>query len=140
GLGTLGVNQFTFVNPNPVPGDWSRAYDPATRFFVVRTTQIGAAGHVSSDGRVTLTQMPISVRGVQVRQFGINPRGQYVVGGGVDGYRRVTVADDGSAIYFYLNAPGAAGFCGGYYSPLMVFFDDRRPVFSGKSRFPLNPL
>lgn len=33
--------------------------------------------------------------------------------------------------------PGAEGFCGGYYSPLMFFFDKKYPQFSGISTFPL---
>lgn len=35
--------------------------------------------------------------------------------------------------------PGQTGFCGGYWSPLMLFFDEKRPAFSGASEFPLNP-
>jgi hypothetical protein len=34
--------------------------------------------------------------------------------------------------------PGAAGFCGGFYSPLMLFFDKAYPQFSGMSLFPLH--
>jgi len=33
--------------------------------------------------------------------------------------------------------PGMEGFCGGYYSPLMLFFDQKLPQFSGVSLFPL---
>lgn len=33
--------------------------------------------------------------------------------------------------------PGEQGFCGGFYSPLMFFFDDQRPSFSGITNFPL---
>lgn len=33
--------------------------------------------------------------------------------------------------------PGMEGFCGGYYSPLMLFFDNKLPQFSGVSIFPL---
>ncbi|MDG0815887.1 EF-hand domain-containing protein [Bdellovibrio svalbardensis] len=39
------------------------------------------------------------------------------------------------AAYF----PGEFGFCGGYFSPLMVFFDEARPQFSANVSFPLNP-
>nr|BFD66126.1 hypothetical protein HAGR004_11480 [Bdellovibrio sp. HAGR004] len=35
--------------------------------------------------------------------------------------------------------PGENGYCGGYFSPLMVFFDDRLPQFSAAVDFPLNP-
>ncbi len=33
--------------------------------------------------------------------------------------------------------PGMEGFCGGYYSPLMLFFDQKLPQFSGVSLFSL---
>lgn len=33
--------------------------------------------------------------------------------------------------------PGVKGFCGGYYSPLMFFFDSETPEFNGVSLFPL---
>ena len=33
--------------------------------------------------------------------------------------------------------PGAEGFCGGFYSPLMLFFDNKLPEFNGVSLFPL---
>ncbi|GEM_PF-1415616 len=33
--------------------------------------------------------------------------------------------------------PGQEGFCGGFYSPLMLFFDDKLPQFNGVSLFPL---
>ncbi|MFV3408852.1 EF-hand domain-containing protein [Bdellovibrio bacteriovorus] len=35
--------------------------------------------------------------------------------------------------------PGENGYCGGYFSPLMVFFDDKMPNFTGVTDFPLNP-
>lgn len=34
--------------------------------------------------------------------------------------------------------PGAEGFCGGYYSPLMLFFNKNYPAFNGVSLFPLH--
>lgn len=33
--------------------------------------------------------------------------------------------------------PGQEGFCGGFYSPLMLFFDEQVPQFNGVSTFPL---
>ncbi len=33
--------------------------------------------------------------------------------------------------------PGMEGFCGGFYSPLMLFFDDKLPKFNGVSTFQL---
>lgn len=37
----------------------------------------------------------------------------------------------------FVKFPGQEGFCGGFYSPLMMFFDDKVPEFSGVSTFPL---
>lgn len=34
--------------------------------------------------------------------------------------------------------PGSQGFCGGYYSPLMLFFSNELPSFTGVSSFPLH--
>ncbi|MFP5520667.1 MAG: hypothetical protein ACLGGX_12240, partial [Bdellovibrionia bacterium] len=35
--------------------------------------------------------------------------------------------------------PGENGFCRGFYSPLMAFFDDKKPKFNSVVEFPLNP-
>jgi hypothetical protein len=48
--------------------------------------------------------------------------------------------EDSSAYKTYnlvVKFPGAEGFCGGFYSPLMLFFDKKLPRFSGVSTFPL---
>jgi hypothetical protein len=48
--------------------------------------------------------------------------------------------EDSSAYKTYnlvVKFPGAQGFCGGFYSPLMLFFDKKLPRFSGVSTFPL---
>lgn len=37
----------------------------------------------------------------------------------------------------YVKHPGVEGFCGGFYSPLMLFFGDNYPEFKGVSTFPL---
>jgi len=62
---------------------------------------------------------------------------------GKDGPLSVTlspavVAPDNSSIELSASFPRQNGFCGGFYSPLMVFFDDQRPSFTGVSDFPLN--
>lgn len=36
--------------------------------------------------------------------------------------------------------PGQTGFCGGYWSPLMVFLDEDRPRFDSLSSFPVGSL
>lgn len=52
----------------------------------------------------------------------------------------ISVASDKSAIEVKVSFPGQTGFCGGYWSPLMVFFDDERPQFTNSSDFPLFPI
>lgn len=51
----------------------------------------------------------------------------------------IAVSADNSTIEFNVAYPGQTGFCGGYWSPLMVFIDERRPSFENSSKFPLNP-
>lgn len=53
---------------------------------------------------------------------------------------KVTASADNSNINIEVSFPGQTGFCGGYWSPLMLFFDDSRPRFDNVSSFPLNPL
>lgn len=48
------------------------------------------------------------------------------------------VAADNSAVDITVSFPGQNGFCGGYFSPLMVFMDEKRPGFTGVSDFPLH--
>ncbi|UOF01819.1 EF-hand domain-containing protein [Bdellovibrio reynosensis] len=52
----------------------------------------------------------------------------------------ISVASDKTSIEVNVAFPGQTGFCGGYWSPLMVFFDDSRPRFDNSSDFPLNPM
>jgi hypothetical protein len=49
------------------------------------------------------------------------------------------VAPDRSVAEIFIAYPGETGFCGGFWSPLMVFFDDQIPTFNNVSSFPLNP-
>lgn len=51
----------------------------------------------------------------------------------------INISADESMIDIYVAFPGQTGFCGGYFSPLMVFFDEERPRFTHQSSFPLNP-
>lgn len=51
----------------------------------------------------------------------------------------INISKDESMIDIYVAFPGQTGFCGGYFSPLMVFFDEERPRFTHQSSFPLNP-
>lgn len=50
----------------------------------------------------------------------------------------INVSSDKSTVEINVAFPGQTGFCGGYYSPLMVFFDEARPAFTAMTDFPLN--
>lgn len=50
----------------------------------------------------------------------------------------VTIASDSSVVEIDAAFPGQTGFCGGYYSPLMLFFGKERPAFNGSSDFKLS--
>ncbi len=52
----------------------------------------------------------------------------------------ISVSSDKSNVDISVAFPGQTGFCGGYYSPLMVFFDGARPTFANTSDFPLNAV
>lgn len=66
---------------------------------------------------------------------------QYTQGGRVlAAVRELESFDEASAFKSFttqVKFPGSEGFCGGYYSPLMFFFDNQVPKFSGISLFPL---
>ncbi|WP_413942761.1 EF-hand domain-containing protein [Bdellovibrio sp. HCB-162] len=51
----------------------------------------------------------------------------------------VNVSSDRTNVEINVSFPGQTGFCGGYWSPLMVFFNNERPTFTNSSTFPLNP-
>jgi hypothetical protein len=48
------------------------------------------------------------------------------------------ISSDYSNIAIYASFPGQTGFCGGFYSPLMLFFGKERPSFTGQSSFRLS--
>lgn len=50
-----------------------------------------------------------------------------------------SVSKDGKQYSVSAYFPGENGFCGGYFSPLMVFFDEKLPAFTSVVDFPLNP-
>lgn len=61
-------------------------------------------------------------------------------GRGLAAVRELESFDEASAYRSFtaqVKFPGSEGFCGGYYSPLMFFFDKQVPKFDGVSLFPL---
>jgi len=53
-------------------------------------------------------------------------------------FEGVSIASDNSTVEISVKFPGQTGYCGGYYSPLMLFFDNDRPKFNGQSKFQLS--
>ncbi len=53
---------------------------------------------------------------------------------------QIAQTESDNSIEILADFPGAEGFCGGFYSPLMVFFNNKRPSFKNISSFPLNPV
>ncbi len=53
-------------------------------------------------------------------------------------FQNVAVSADNSNMEIAVAFPGQNGFCGGFFSPLMLFFDNNRPSFSGSSQFKLS--
>lgn len=97
---------------------------------------------VNPDGSmVTTLQGRPSVTSKSFNQEGAGEGGEFM---GRDGeltasFDGITVAADNSAVDLTVSFPGQEGFCGGFHSPLMLFFSDARPAFSETSEFPLSP-
>lgn len=101
--------------------------------FEVTVTE---AGEMSDNWNVQLA----SVNFEQVFEPGSGATGQYMGHNGVlSASISKSASKDGRQFNIGAQFPGEAGFCGGYFSPLMVFFDSQRPQFSAKVDFPLNP-
>lgn len=119
---------------------------------VVRILVPAAPANVTldPDGKIELERQPIPPVSLIARSFeqilqagGGHMRfggGRYM---GKDGELTSTVsgfsvAPDNSGVEMSVAFPGQNGFCGGYYSPLMLFFDEARPKFTGSSDFRLS--
>lgn len=116
----------------------------------VRQVSVSSSGEVSN-----LTEKNLTLAGIRFAQEGVVNYGSPYTG--VTGPLSANVvwytSVDGKSIDIHAAFPGAAvpgqravvegetrtGFCGGYYSPLMLFFDDVYPRFTGKSDFLLRP-
>lgn len=100
------------------------------------TTKVDEEGNISDDFDVKLQ----SVRFVQQFDPDVASGGQYMGhNGDLSGSIYRSNSKDGKQYSIAAYFPGENGFCGGYFSPLMVFFDDKRPQFSAEVDFPLNP-
>lgn len=119
------------------------------------TTDLGGNGAIETsvrsmvktlvNDRVTPENLPLRVEFRQVLAGGkatdVSSRDSTVVlgtdGNRIDTHRPygIQVSSTGEGLRIVAEFPGAGGFCGGYYSPLMLFFDHKRPAFSGASQF-----
>ncbi len=141
-----------FVPPIPTSPTLSsiKAYDNVLQFLVQDLYQVSA----TSSGEVTnLSANNLIVSGVRFLQEGAPSLGSYFGSNGpLSSSISWYTSKDGRNIQIYAAFPGAAspgqgavyqgetrtGFCGAYYSPLMLSFDGKLPKFSGKSEFPLS--
>lgn len=69
-----------------------------------------------------------------------NPAQYVAKTGDLGGTTKRSVSKDSKTHDILVDIPGQVGFCNGFYSPLMVFFDDKRPEFTAEVDFPLSPM
>jgi hypothetical protein len=141
--------QFVATTPPPPSGVQLKAYDNVVQLLLPNMKSMA----IDSSGEVTnLSEKNLVMTGIRFTQSGSPNLGSYF---GTDGPLSSRVywytSTTGKTIDIYADFPGAAspgqravylgetrtGFCGGYYSPLMIFFDDEMPGFTGKSNFSL---
>lgn len=108
---------------------------------------------IAADGSVNPDEInAYGVEFVRVTQKGA-PNSAYAGSDGpVNANVRFRTSADGRMVTGSIDVPAAAlpgqipsyqgglpytDFCGGWFSPLILFFDDKRPLFSGTSNFPL---
>lgn len=121
------------------------------------------SGKISVDANGKIHEPPASQKGVKLKTFKFDqvatcvgnavyghmghsstnptyPCGEFMGKTGVLAtvFRSISVAPDQSVVDIDFAFPGQTGFCGGYWSPLMVFLDEDRPKFNNISSFSLN--
>lgn len=104
------------------------------------TVSVDSEGKFSSKGN--LNGLGVGVKTFAfVQQISGTGGGQYM---GANGPLSVSitgldVASDNSVVEISAAFPGQNGFCGGYFSPVMLFFSKARPKFDAVVKFPLGP-
>jgi hypothetical protein len=148
---SAGVPAVTIENAPAFPNVKIKAYDNVVQLLLPQLKEMT----LTSSGEVTnVTEKNLIVSGVRFAQSeGPSTYGSYFGSvGPLSSQVKWYTAVDGKTIDVYASFPGAAapgqravyegetrtGFCGAYYSPLMLFFDDELPNFSGSSRFSLH--
>jgi len=123
-------------------------------FAEVRTDIPTLGSTVTADGKREINKLRVSVQRVNLTQNGMQRLADGSWGLGTDGFASSNISirrsENGNDTEVYVLFPGAiqagqrAGkrnrsFCDAYYSPLMLFFDDKWPEFSGFSSFAVLP-
>jgi hypothetical protein len=97
---------------------------------------------IAEDGKIDKTAGNNAAQlQVSFSQTGAGGGGAYMAqDGAVAASTSISESATGDVITINAAFPGQAGYCGGYYSPLMVFFDgEETPLFTAQSDFPINP-
>ncbi|WP_374074300.1 EF-hand domain-containing protein [Bdellovibrio bacteriovorus] len=133
-----GSDEIKQISPSDVTGGASASYagnNVRVTIPINFTTKVDEEGNISDDFDVKLHEVRFE------QKFEKGATGQQYMG--TDGLLSSNVytsnSNDGKQYSISAFFPGENGFCGGYFSPLMVFFDDKRPQFSAEVDFPLNP-
>ncbi|WII72311.1 EF-hand domain-containing protein [Bdellovibrio sp. 22V] len=100
------------------------------------TTKVDEEGNISDDFDVKLGAVRFHQSFAPGKETGREYMG---FTGDLSGNVYTSHSKDGKQYSISAFFPGENGFCGGYFSPLMVFFDDKRPQFNASVDFPLIP-
>ena len=85
-----------------------------------------------STATISEAQAVFQLQNIQFIQSGTGGGGPYMATDGPlsVGSLTLTQSSDGKTYDVETSFPGQDGYCGGFYSPLMVFFDEKRPSFN----------
>lgn len=130
-------------NPQPTFENLSLQLDPPN-FDVVRGSRLGNRILIEFRSRSTSEQRLFDLQSFRYYQSPANspkPGDTYVAYSGTlsSATPRYSYSADNNTLNAEISFPGAAGFCGGFYSPLMLFFGDKRPAFTKSVAFALRP-
>lgn len=134
-------------------------WHPGFLFYnlVARTDYVAQVANVTPQGDFSIANFDTRLEWFTVTQTGLGrSSAPYIGHDGPISYELDTVRASSpplpNVVELKISIPGAAypgqgggtggqewGFCGGYYSPLMLFTDEKRPQFTAVSHFPLNP-
>lgn len=103
----------------------------------VPSGELDLSAYSTSSGELDVEKARDFLRGLSFSQnstgggFGISASGP------ISGNVTTSLTTNGRILNINASFPGGIGRCNGFYSPLMMFFSDARPKFTGSSEFPL---